>query len=446
MSIVVGSDFSEASSHALTAAAQLAHRMKLPLHLVHAVEVGQEQVFGEPPTQYAKWVADMLQRQAEPLRRADLHVDTHVRSLPADEALFDVARQVEARLIVVAASQRGERRALGSRADRIAARSHVPVLAIRDAKPFEAWTRGERPLRVVLGADLTQSGEAAMRWVNDLTSLGPCEIELVHLYWPPQQFERLGLSGVRSLIDPDTDVTRTLRHDFATRLAGMAGLQNVKFRLEPNLGRFDARLASIAAEHDADLVVVGAHGKNVTERIWEGSVSRGVLRLAASSVACVPLAADAAPAHPRRISSILVATDFSDVGNSAVQLAYAVAPAGALVHLVHVIPVSTDGFEPHDIFEPGHAHNAERAAAETRLRALVPAQGEGQQAGTVVHVLGSKNPAAAIAQAAERLDVDLLCLGTRGRGGMARALLGSQAQSVLGSTHRPVLFARAPLA
>ena len=446
MSIVVGSDFSEASGHALAAAAQLARRMKLPLHLVHAVEGGQEQAFGEPPAAYAKWVADMLQRQAEPLRRADLSVDTHVRSAPTDEALFEVAQQVDARLIVVAASQRGDRRALGSRADRVAARSHVPVLTVRDAKPFEAWVRGERPLRVLLAADLSLSGEGAMRWLNDLTSVGPCEIVLVHLYWPPQQFQRLGLTGVRSLLDPDVDVTRNLRQEFAARLASLPGLQNIDFRLEPNLGRFDARIASLALEHNADLVVVGAHGKGVTERIWEGSVSRGVLRLAESSVVCVPLTAGVAPIRPKQISRLLVATDFSDCGDAALQLAYAVAPAGACVHLVHVIPAASDGFEPHDIFEPGGASAAARAEAEARLRRLVPSATDAKAPNTIVHVLGSKQPGAAIAQAAERLDVDLICLGTRGRSGVARALLGSEAQKVLAATRRPVLFSRPPLA
>lgn len=445
MSIVVGSDFSETSNQALSAAAELARRLELPLHLVHGVELGHGEPFDDPSVPTTSWIGRMLERQADRLRREGTTVETHVRSLPAEEALFEVAQQVDARLIVVAASQHGERRALGSRADRIAARSHVPVLAVRNPKPFEAWARGERPLRVVLGADLSLSSEAAMRWLNELTRLGPCEVVLVHLYWPPQQFQRLGLGGVRSLVDADADVTRALRQEFAARLAQFSGLAHVDFRLEPNLGRYDARLTSIALELDADLIVVGAHGRSASERVWEGSVSRGVLRMAVSSVACVPITPGATTARSARLSRVLVATDFSDAGNAAVPLAYAVAPEGSWVHLVHVIPAATHGFDPHDIFELGDASPVARAEAEVRLRALVPSAKNDESPHTIVHVLGSKHPALAIAQAAERLDVDLICLGTRGRSGVARALLGSEAQNVLASTRKPVLFARPPL-
>ena len=38
MSILCGTDFSEPSSRALTAAAHLAKRMQVPLHLMHSIE------------------------------------------------------------------------------------------------------------------------------------------------------------------------------------------------------------------------------------------------------------------------------------------------------------------------------------------------------------------------------------------------------------------------
>ena len=46
----------------------------------------------------------------------------------------------------------------------------------------------------------------------------------------------------------------------------------------------------------------------------------------------------------------------------------------------------------------------------------------------------------AIFQAAERLDSDAICLGTHGRRGMTKALLGSVTEAVIRETRRPVLL------
>jgi len=45
-------------------------------------------------------------------------------------------------------------------------------------------------------------------------------------------------------------------------------------------------------------------------------------------------------------------------------------------------------------------------------------------------------------QAAERLRVDAISLGSHGRGGLARALLGSVAEEVVRRSTRPVLVVR----
>jgi len=49
------------------------------------------------------------------------------------------------------------------------------------------------------------------------------------------------------------------------------------------------------------------------------------------------------------------------------------------------------------------------------------------------------DPAEAIAHAAERVGADAICVGSHGRGALARAVLGSVSQALLGRTHRPVL-------
>ena len=85
---------------------------------------------------------------------------------------------------------------------------------------------------------------------------------------------------------------------------------------------------------------------------------------------------------------------------------------------------------------------AERAAP-LPCDELVPGDASAKSTSTQVHVVEAEDPATAICQAAERLDADLLCLGTRGRGGVARAVLGSVAKAVVDGTRRPVLLAPA---
>jgi nucleotide-binding universal stress UspA family protein len=117
------------------------------------------------------------------------------------------------------------------------------------------------------------------------------------------------------------------------------------------------------------------------------------------------------------------------------------------VHLVHVVPddASRSAIDPSDIFpDTSPEPSSEEAAAQRRLLALIHTPNDGAGPVTRVHVLHSNEPAAAIAQAAERLDADLICLGTHGRSGLRKALLGSVSSSVLSATRRPLLLAHAP--
>ncbi len=78
---------------------------------------------------------------------------------------------------------------------------------------------------------------------------------------------------------------------------------------------------------------------------------------------------------------------------------------------------------------------------------MVPGAASNKMPARVNNVLAeSAQVALAIFQAAERLGVDVLCLGTHGRTGLARVLLGSVTHAILEPTGRPLLLARAPVA
>jgi nucleotide-binding universal stress UspA family protein len=58
------------------------------------------------------------------------------------------------------------------------------------------------------------------------------------------------------------------------------------------------------------------------------------------------------------------------------------------------------------------------------------------------HVVASSNPSEAILHAADELEVNGIAMGTRGRGGIAHALLGSVAEHIVRHASVPVLVVR----
>lgn len=448
MTIVCGTDFSEHSRKAVRAAALLAARMNVPLHLVHASDLGSAQLAGEPTRDATSWAQARLLAEKERIATPGADVQVHAREGAPDEVLLSVATQVQAKLVVVAAlGQRPPGKwQLGSHADRLAQASHVPVLIVRDGSGLEDWVAGRRPLRVLIGLDFSLASEHAMQWVRSLCAFGPCEVSAIHLYWPPDQFERLGLSGIRDYMGPHPEVVQAVQAQLARRFADAVGAPPVRIMVLPHLGRAADRIAKQADDDEVDLVVVGSHAREPVARFIEGSVSGGVLYSARVSVACIPAPPAAAAVGPKPIRDVLVATDFSDSGNAAVALAQSLVAPHGTVHLVHVVRERPHRpGEPQDVFVSDDvARGAEpHASARRHLLELASAGYSGHPA-TRVHVLESNAPAEAIAQAAERLDADLICVGTHGRGGLGRTLLGSVAQAVIQHTQRPVLFARAP--
>ena len=133
--------------------------------------------------------------------------------------------------------------ATGSHADRVAQLARAGS-GRRDCEPFEDWVANRRPLRVLLGVDFSLSAEHAMRWVDSLCAFGPCEITAVYLYWPPEQFNRLGLSGVRDYMGPHPEVAQTLQGQLAERLAGVFGTRAIGVSVQPTIGRIADRIAS----------------------------------------------------------------------------------------------------------------------------------------------------------------------------------------------------------
>lgn len=447
MPIVCGVDFSPASEAAAVIAGRLASRWGTSVVLAHAVDVEDHPVYGKLKKELIAAAQLALDKETDGLRTTGATAEEVLLTGKADEALVRLATERGAQAIVISAL--GTRKAsewqLGGSADRIAQLATCPVLVIRDPEPLSAWLDGRKPLRVLLGLDRTRVSEDALRFVGALRKAAPVDLTALHLYWAADEYRRLGFGGIRSLVEADPELERILQRELEAEVGQLPGEGRRDLRVELCLGRASDRINAIAESMGAELIVVGSHRRNLLDRLWNGSTSREVLRRAHASVACVTAAPGAEEEKPiRQIQSVLVATDFSPTGDAAVRWAYGLVPASGVVHLMTVLaPTSTPGpLQPRDLFD-GPFSPEDAAAMQQAERALLlrePEAARGRGITTRVRAISSSHVADAIVQAAERLGVDAIVLGTHGRSGMVRAVLGSVAQEVGAKSGRAVLL------
>ena len=146
------------------------------------------------------------------------------------------------------------------------------------------------------------------------------------------------------------------------------------------------------------------------------------------------------------IKNILVPTDGSPLSHRAVKDAVALAnKLGAQVTGFHVAPsyhieVYTD-YVPPDLMSPQeHAASAKRAA-QRHLDFVRKAAAERKVKCSGFYTM-SDSPADAIVKAARKYKCDLIYMGSHGRSGLSKLLLGSQTSKVLSQTRIPVLVHR----
>jgi len=144
-------------------------------------------------------------------------------------------------------------------------------------------------------------------------------------------------------------------------------------------------------------------------------------------------------------SSILCATDLSPASDHAVALAYALAASGAVVHLLYVDePVVFAGPSDGPFVMPRAVGGPDPVAVEkkahSRLRRLVPDDALTRGVRTETHVMHDADVAAQIVAGAERVKADVVVMGTHGRTGFGRILMGSVAADVLKKEVAPVIL------
>ncbi|WP_227379842.1 universal stress protein [Haladaptatus halobius] len=195
-------------------------------------------------------------------------------------------------------------------------------------------------------------------------------------------------------------------------------------------------IVEYAERYNHDLIVMPTHGREGISRYLLGSVSEKVVRLSPVPVLTARMQPDEQFAFP--YENILIPTDGSASATHAAQ--YGLSLAAALDATVHVLSVVDDTSLGPDIRSAISNQESEQAATEAVDDLLSEAKTHGV-ANTVRHVEYGP-PISEILDCIETNDVHAVVMGTIGRRGTDRILLGSVAEKTVRSAPVPVITVR----
>lgn len=192
-------------------------------------------------------------------------------------------------------------------------------------------------------------------------------------------------------------------------------------------------ITDYADSKDIDLVVMGTHGRTGIERVLLGSVAERTLRTSNIPVIAVPPSEQAAEVGDIVYDDVLVPTDGSPGAEVAIDWGVTLASVyDATVHTVH--SVDTTWF--HSDSGMASIHDQLEQIGRNALETVQERAREDDV--NVTSYLGSGPPGRVIGSYIDDHGIDLVVMGTHGRTGTERYLLGSVAEAVLRKVTVPV--------
>ena len=189
--------------------------------------------------------------------------------------------------------------------------------------------------------------------------------------------------------------------------------------VEESYYRPEKTIVDLAYKHNADVLVMGRHGKRGLLKLLVGSMTSKVIGQGFPQVLVVP--------HECSIKGerILVATDGSESGEIATETALNMGKNCSGLKQIHVLSVASSEDE------------LEKAKALTEA---VCSKGREHAPSADLHALAvvGKPAADVIAKTAEEKEVDMILVGGHGKG-LSKLLMGHVTEKVIGKAHCAVL-------
>jgi nucleotide-binding universal stress UspA family protein len=281
-------------------------------------------------------------------------------------------------------------------------------------------------LRVLCATDLLPKSEAAIERAGILAERLMADLSLLHVVVP---------SGSERALEQDlTLAIAQVKSRARPPLWKQSGTPNIVVKVGPPANR----ILETVDELRAKLLILGSHRRRSVHDALRGTVAEKVLTSRTSPVLVVNQ-------PPRRAyRNVLVALDMSPTSGHVLRA------AESLVMTEEVYPVVVHAHEPQyegvlsmaygGIREDMTSAYSRNWASQTEAAVRELLNRHTNDGSRYNVVLEQMRPDVAILRAAQRLQPDLLVMGTRGYGRFRRALLGSVAREVLNATTCDVLI------
>ena len=294
-----------------------------------------------------------------------------------------------------------------------------------------------RVRKILVATDLSDAADDALRQAHELAVSSGASFEVCYIVPNPMRSSPLFTHRQEAHETELASLLERASTEVGLRVATTTGREASSVSVLVDDGVPYARVVQLAEEHHIDLLVVGSHGYTGLRQALLGSVADKIVRYAH----CAVLVARPSP----KTGNVVAASDFSDPALPALGAGADEAKRrGGKLTMMHCLEGETAIVDPMGgIMGVGVATRApeitsqlKKMARDKLHEALKHFDAEGES------LVVEGNAARAIVHAAESHQAELVCIGTHGRTGLKRLLLGSTAEVVVKAAPCSVLVVR----